>query len=44
VELLEREDDLAALVAGALEQRRLLVGSPKAVGADELEQLLRASL
>jgi alcohol dehydrogenase class IV len=38
------EDDLAALVAGALEQRRLLVGSPKAVGADELEQLLRASL
>jgi len=38
------EDDLAALVRGALDQRRLLVGSPKEVGAAELEMLLRASL
>lgn len=37
-------DDLASLVAGALDQRRLLVGSPKEVGAEELEALLRASL
>ena len=39
-----READLAALVSGALDQRRLLVGSPKDVGATELEDLLRASL
>ena len=38
------EDDLAALVRGALDQRRLLVGSPKEVGATELEAVLRASL
>ena len=38
------EDDLPALVSGALDQRRLLVGSPKDVGATELESLLRASL
>jgi alcohol dehydrogenase class IV len=38
------EDDLEALVSGGLGQRRLLVGSPKEVGAAELEQLLRASL
>jgi alcohol dehydrogenase class IV len=38
------EDDFPALVAGALDQRRLLVGSPKEVGADQLEALLRASL
>ena len=37
-------DDLEALVQGALGQRRLLVGSPKEVGATELEALLRASL
>ncbi len=36
--------DLAALVPGALDQRRLLVGSPKEVGAVELDDLLRASL
>ena len=29
---------------GALDQRRLLAGAPKEVGADELEELLRASL
>ncbi len=38
------EGDLAALVSGALDQRRLLVGSPREVGAAELEALLRASL
>ncbi len=31
------EDDLAAIVPGALDQRRLLVGAPKEVGAAELE-------
>jgi alcohol dehydrogenase class IV len=43
-ELGYRDEDLAALVRGALDQRRLLVGSPKEVGATELEELLRASL
>ena len=38
------EDDLAAIVPGALDQRRLLVGSPREVGATELEALVRASL
>jgi len=37
-------DDLATIVPGALDQRRLLVGAPKEVGAAELEELLRASL
>ncbi len=38
------EDDLAAVVQGALDQQRLLVGSPKEIGAGELEALLGASL
>lgn len=38
------EADLPTLVRGALDQRRLLVGSPREVGAAELESLLRASL
>ncbi len=38
------EDDVTALVRGALDQRRLLVGSPKEVGATELQGLLRESL
>jgi hydroxyacid-oxoacid transhydrogenase len=38
------EDDFPALVSGALEQKRLLVGAPREVGAPELEALLRASL
>lgn len=38
------EADLPTLVRGALDQRRLLVGSPKQVGAAELEALLRESL
>jgi alcohol dehydrogenase class IV len=39
-----REDDLDAVVRGALDQRRLLVGAPKEAGAAELEAILRASL
>jgi alcohol dehydrogenase class IV len=38
------EDDLEAIVAGALEQRRLLVGAPAAIGRAELETVLRDSL
>jgi alcohol dehydrogenase class IV len=38
------EDDIAKLIPGALDQRRLLVGSPKDIGAAELEALLRTSL
>ena len=38
------EDDLAAIVQGALDQQRLLVGSPKRVAAAELEALLGASV
>ena len=38
------EDDVAQLVSGAVDQRRLLVGAPKAVGPTQLEDLLRASL
>ena len=38
------DDDLEPLVSGAVDQRRLLVGAPKSVGAAELEELLRASL
>ena len=43
-ELGYREDDIAKLMPGALDQRRLLVGSPKDIGAAELEALLRTSL
>jgi hydroxyacid-oxoacid transhydrogenase len=38
------DDDLAPLVAGAVDQRRLLVGAPREVGAAELEAVLKASL
>lgn len=38
------EEDIAELVTGALDQRRLLVGAPREAGAQELEDLLRASL
>jgi alcohol dehydrogenase class IV len=38
------EADLTALVRGALDQRRLLVGSPKDAGPAELERVLRRSL
>ena len=43
-ELGYEEADIAELVPGALDQRRLLVGAPREVGARELEELLRASL
>ena len=38
------EADLDAIVAGALEQRRLLVNAPLPVGRDELETILREAL
>ncbi len=38
------EDDIPALVEGAMAQQRLLVGSPRAVGEDDLAEILRASL
>jgi alcohol dehydrogenase class IV len=38
------EDDVEALVRGALDQQRLLVGAPVSVGAAELEAILRESL
>ena len=38
------EDDLPALVEGALQQQRLLVVSPREVSADDLRHVLEASL
>lgn len=38
------EDDVAALADGALKQQRLLAVAPRAVGREELERILRASL
>ena len=38
------EDDIPALVEGALAQQRLLVGSPREVGEADLAAILRASL
>ena len=38
------EEDLPALVEGALKQQRLLVCTPCAVTAGDLEAILRASL
>jgi hydroxyacid-oxoacid transhydrogenase len=38
------EDDVDAIVAGALEQQRLLVGAPLQVAAEQLETILRESL
>jgi alcohol dehydrogenase class IV len=38
------EDDIAALVEGALKQQRLLVISPREAGPNELAAILRASL
>jgi alcohol dehydrogenase class IV len=37
-------DDVGAIVDGALEQQRLLVGAPLDVGAEQLETILRAAL
>lgn len=38
------EDDIPALVDGALKQQRLLVMAPREIGADDLDGVLRASL
>ena len=38
------EDDVPALVEGALKQQRLLVISPREVGADDLGHILNASM
>ena len=38
------EDDIAALVEGALRQQRLLAVAPRTPGADDLAAILRASL
>jgi hydroxyacid-oxoacid transhydrogenase len=38
------EDDIEALVEGALQQQRLLVLAPREVGANDLAAILRASL
>jgi alcohol dehydrogenase class IV len=38
------EDDVEALVKGALQQQRLLAVAPREVGADDLAQILRDSL
>ena len=38
------EDDIEALVEGALKQQRLLVISPREAGPNELAAILRASL
>jgi hydroxyacid-oxoacid transhydrogenase len=38
------EDDIPALVAGALKQRRLLDVAPKEVGAQDLRQIITASM
>jgi hydroxyacid-oxoacid transhydrogenase len=43
-ELGYEEDDIAALVEGALKQQRLLVISPREAGPNELAAILRASL
>ena len=37
-------DDIPALVAGALKQQRLLVGSPRPVDASDLAAIFRASM
>ena len=38
------EDDIPALVEGALAQQRLLVGSPREVGEADLAEILRRSV
>jgi alcohol dehydrogenase class IV len=42
-ELGYEEDDVEALVEGALQQQRLLAVAPREVGANDLAQILRAS-
>ena len=43
-ELGYEEDDIPALVEGALKQQRLLVIAPREAGPNELAAILRASL
>ncbi len=38
-----READLSALIDGTLKQQRLLVNCPRAVGAEELRQIIQSS-
>jgi alcohol dehydrogenase class IV len=38
------EDDIPALVDGAMKQQRLLVGAPKDVTEDDLANILRESM
>jgi hydroxyacid-oxoacid transhydrogenase len=38
------EDDVPALVEGALRQQRLLAGAPREVGSDDLREILLASM
>lgn len=38
------EDDIDALVEGAMKQQRLLVGSPREVGEEDLARILRESM
>jgi alcohol dehydrogenase class IV len=38
------EDDVPALVEGALKQQRLLVVAPREVGADDLRHIVGASM
>jgi hydroxyacid-oxoacid transhydrogenase len=39
-----QEGDVAALIEGTLKQPRLLAGAPRAVGARELDWILRDAL
>jgi alcohol dehydrogenase class IV len=43
-ELGYEEDDIDALVEGALQQQRLLAVAPREVGANDLARILRESL
>ena len=38
------EDDMPALVEGALKQQRLLVGAPREVGENDIAHILNASM
>jgi hydroxyacid-oxoacid transhydrogenase len=38
------EDDIPALIDGAMKQQRLLVGAPKDVTEDDLANILRESM
>jgi alcohol dehydrogenase class IV len=43
-ELGYEEDEIEALVDGAMKQQRLLVGAPKEVGEEDLANILRESM